>query len=126
MKTDPQFFPANRIGARALRRTAQALRRERRATLTRLSVAFSLFVALLASAFLVGSKVVIGPSARSVAPAGEASRPAEIVLALPDRTFCRHLSFDNATAEFTADKVEPCPGNPTRKRAPTGFAWGGR
>ncbi len=99
---------------------------EGKAKFARFAIAFSLFLALLAAALLVGGNVVVDPLLQSVAAAREAKRAGDIVVSLPDRAFCQHLSFDNTTAELTAGDVEPCPGDLASRHAQTGFAWGGR
>lgn len=88
------------------------------------AIVFSLFLALLAAALLVGGHAVIDPLLQSAAAARDANRVAEVLYALPDRAYCRHLSFDNATAEMTAGGIEPCPGGSTSRRAQMGFTWG--
>jgi hypothetical protein len=47
---------------------------------------------------------------------------------MPDGAFCRHLSFDNKTAELTEGAVEHCARiDPGQAARPTnGFTWGAR
>ena len=118
---------AQRVGART-RVTTWARRNEQRAKSTRLAVVCSLFLVLVAAALLVGGHAVIDPLLQSAAAARESRRVGDIVYSMPDRTFCRHLSFDNATAELSEGVVEECPRDLATKRArpPTGFAWRGR
>jgi hypothetical protein len=117
---------ADPVGSR-VRRTTWARRDEQRAKSARLVIVCSLFLVLVAGALLVGGHAVIDPLLQSAAAAREAKRVGEIVYSMPDRTFCRHLSFDNATAELSEGAVEECPRDLATKRVrqPTGFAWGG-
>lgn len=91
----------------------------------RAAVIFSLFLVLLAAAVPVGGPMAIDPLPQSAAQGREAKRVGEIVVTMPDGIFCRHLSFDNTTAELAEGAVEPC--HPQeRARAALGFAWGAR
>jgi hypothetical protein len=118
---------ADHVSAHA-RRTAWARRNEQRAKSARLAIVLSLFLVLLAGALLVGGHALIDPLLQSAAAARAAKRMGEVVYSMPDRTFCRHLSFDNATAELSEGAVEECPKNlaTSPARPASGFAWGGR
>jgi len=50
------------------------------------------------------------------------------VLTMSDPSFCRHMSFDNATGEIARNSVEHCAQIQTNgpKRAANGFSWGAR
>jgi hypothetical protein len=116
---------ADHASARA-RRAARAHREDQRAKSARLVVVLCLFVALLATALLVGGRVVIDPMLRSAAEARGMNRVGAIVYAMPNGIFCRHLSFDNVTAELTEGAVEKCTGDllSERTRRSSNFAWG--
>jgi hypothetical protein len=47
---------------------------------------------------------------------------------MPDGAFCRHLSFDNKTADITESTVDRCPEARPRLNGPVtftkSFAWG--
>ena len=123
--------PADRVGMRAApRRTVRGRRDEQRAKMGRLAVVLSLFLALLAAALLVGGRAIIDPLLRAAAEAREANRVGDIVFTTPDGAFCRHLSFDNKTAELTESAVARCPEAKPRGNEPArsanGFAWGAR
>jgi hypothetical protein len=107
------------------RRFAGTQRRERRAKTKRLVIVVSLFLALLAGALLVGVPAALDPLLRAAAVAQDANRVGEIVLRMPDGAFCRHLSFDNKTAELTESAVERCEQARSRggARATNGFVW---
>ena len=115
---------ADHASARA-RRAARAYRDDQRAKSARLAVVLSLFLVVLAAALLVGGRVVIDPMLQSAAQARAINRVGAIIYTMPDGIFCRHLSFDNVTAELTEGGVEKCEG-PTAGRANriSDFAWG--
>jgi hypothetical protein len=98
---------------------------DHRATPFRAIIASSVFLALLAMTLLVGGHAAIGPLLRSAMAERDAKAVGDIVFAMPDGRFCRHMSFDNATAEMTESAVGPCPDIAARGggRAKS-FAWG--
>jgi hypothetical protein len=106
------------------------LRREEQHEKTkRAAVAFSLFLALLVAALLVGGRSFIDPLLQQqVSPDRMANRVGDIVLAMPDGKFCRHMSFDNNTAEIAEGGVHQCAvdritGSVSRAGS---FKWGAR
>ena len=101
------------------------------ATSTRAVVASSVFIVLLAATLLVGGRAAIDPFLRSAMATRDARGNGDIVMTMPDGKFCRHMSFDNATASMVEGTVEPCMTDITRDSsgpvsAPGGFAWGVR
>jgi len=86
----------------------------------------SLFLALLAGALLTGGHSAIDPLLRAATAAREARGVGEIVYTMPDGVFCRHMSFDNTTAEVVDSRVERCRTDIAgdRIRPARGFAWG--
>jgi hypothetical protein len=120
---------ADHIPQRDVERRFARVRRDEQHTKTlRVTVVFSLFLALLAAALLVGGRTVIDPLIRAAADGREAKRVGEIVYTMPDGTFCRHLSFDNATGELMESAIKQCEHNIAKARASDamGFAWGAR
>jgi hypothetical protein len=119
---------AGRLGASMRARKIARAQRDERAKSARVAIVCSLFLVLLAAALLVGGHTVIDPLLQSAAAAREAKRVGDIVYTMPDGTFCRHLSFDNGTAELMEGAIEQCPNDVLKKRVRTvnGFAWGGR
>jgi len=113
---------ARRVGAHTMpRSTAWAWRDLPSA---RFAIAFSLFLALLAAALLVGDHVVFDTLQFAVAPQDEEqTHVGQIFYSLPDKAFCRHMSFDNATSQLVAGNVAPCPRD-SSGRHQTEFAWG--
>lgn len=89
-------------------------------------IAASLFLVLFAGCLTVGGHAAVAPLLRSAADAREAGVVGDIVLAMPGGKLCRHMSFDNVTAELAETAVEPCPEPLRRLRTPVsrGFAWG--
>jgi hypothetical protein len=101
-------------------------RRDDGATSTRAVIASSTFLVLFAGTLLVGGHAAIDPLLRSVAQARESRAVGDIVYTMPDGKFCRHMSFDNATAEMTENAIAPCQNDIARNRPreSRGFAWG--
>jgi len=108
------------------RRAARAHRDDQRAKSTRVAVVLSLFLVLLATALLVGGRVVIDPMLQAAAQARAANRVGAIVYTTPDGIFCRHLAFDNVTAELTEGGAEKCAGDiiTGQVNRASNFAWG--
>jgi hypothetical protein len=51
----------------------------------------------------------------------------DVVYSMPDGKFCRHMSFDNVTAEVVEGTITPCPHDIARdefRNKTGGFAWG--
>ena len=89
-------------------------------------IAASLFLGLFAGCFLVGGHAAIAPMLRSAAAARDATVVGDVVLPMPGGKFCRHMSFDNTTAEIAEGPIEQCPEKIARFRTPNSrsFAWG--
>ena len=100
--------PADR-GRVAARRSARVRRDEQHAKNTRVVIILSLFLAFLAAALLIGGRAFIDPMLRAAAEARQTNRKGEIVFTMPDGAFCRHLSFDNKTADITESTLDRCP-----------------
>ncbi len=119
--------PLLRVGDRASVRAAR-LRYDRSVKTGRLVIVFGLFFALLAAAVLVGGRTFVDPLLQAAAAKREANSVGEVVLTMSDPSFCRHMSFDNATGEIARNSVEHCAQIPANgpKRAVNGFSWGAR
>lgn len=113
--------------ATARRKSARVRRNDQRARTARVAVVLSLFLVLVVAALLVGGRAVLDPLLQA-AEAGETGRAGDVVYAMPDGTFCRHMSFDNTTAELTEGTIVPCAeeSHKDRPRSRTGFTWGTR
>jgi hypothetical protein len=126
------FAAANRGDADSHRRRRPAVQARRRdgATSLRAIIASSAFLAMFASTTLVGGHAAIDPLLRSMAKAREAKNTGDIVYPMPDGQFCRHLSFDNTTAELAESTVGPCPNSVIRNalrdrfHSARSFNWG--
>jgi len=121
------FEPADRVSARLRsRRALRARRDDDGPTSLRAIVASSSFLVLFAVALMVGGHAAIDPLLRSAIAAREAKGIGDVVYPTRDGRYCRHMSFDNATAEIVEGKVEPCPEDVARGvfRNTRGFAWG--
>jgi hypothetical protein len=116
------------VRERAAARAAARLRYEQQAKLARLIIVLSLFAVLLAAALTIGGRTFIDPLLHAAAAQHETNRVGDITFAMPDGAFCRHLSFDNKTAEVAGNSVDKCAqiGGKPDKRAMNGFSWGAR
>lgn len=109
----------------------QAPLSDRRATSTRAVIASSIFIVLFAVALLLGGRAAIDPFLHP-ADAYDPRAGGDVVVTMPDGKFCRHMSFDNATASMIEGTIEPCRTDISRDFgvpavAPHGgFAWGTR
>jgi len=84
-------------------------------------------IPLFTTALLFGGHAAINPLLRMATAARSSQSIADIVLPMSDGKFCRHMSFDNATAEMKEGDVEPCPDDIVRgqfRRTGRGFTWG--
>jgi hypothetical protein len=109
-------------------RSLRSRRHELRAKTARLVVVLSLFLMLITAAVFIGGRSVIGPMLeKAMARAGDTHRKGAIVFTMPDGTFCRHLAFDNKTAELTESTVLQCLEARPREAAhpPSGLCLGG-
>jgi hypothetical protein len=130
----PSWFAAANpgdAGSRARRDPAVQARRGRDGTTSlRAIIASSAFLVMFASTTLVGGHAAIDPLLRSMAKAREAKNTGDIVYPTPDGQFCRHLSFDNTTAELAESTVGPCPNSVIRNalrdrfHSARSFSWG--
>jgi len=85
----------------------------------------SLFAVLLAGAVLLGGHAAIGPLVSSAMAARDARPVGAVVYTMPDGIFCRHMAFDNVTAEITESAIAPCGVDLSRDRyrAQRSFGW---
>lgn len=109
-----------------VRRLPRARLYEERAKSASVAIASSLFLVLLAAALLVGGHAAIDPLLRSAVAARDAQGIGDLVYTMPDGIFCRHMSFDNETAQITEGALEHCPDDAAKRRVydPRPFAWG--
>lgn len=111
------------------KKAAQARLSDDGATSTRAVIASSVFIVLLAAGLLLGGRAAIDPFLRSGTDT-DARGNGDVVVTMPDGKFCRHMSFDNATASMVEGTIEPCKTDISRDSGsaapapPGGFAWG--
>ena len=119
------FVEPDRIAAHHGRYGRAGRRHE--ATSARAVVVSSIFLVLFTAALLVGGQAAIAPLLRSVATGHDAKIVGDLVLPMPDGQYCRHMSFDNSTAEMIEGTIERCPDGAVRsagRRTGRGFTWG--
>lgn len=123
--TDSPNAAADRVSRRAVSYKSKRTRPdEQHAKTARLAIVLSLFLVLLIAALLVGGRALVDPLLQAAADAREARQVGDIFYTMPDGTFCRHLSFDNATAELSEGNIERCARDQSNhERGVRGFAW---
>jgi hypothetical protein len=88
----------------------------------------SLFLVLLAASLLFGGHAAIDPILRAAGAARDAKAVGDVVYSTADGKLCRHMTFDNATAEMREGNVVPCPDDVARDEFRTSsrgnFNWG--
>ena len=87
-------------------------------TSVRAIIASSAFLVLFSVTLMVGGHAAIDPLLRSAMAARETRELGDVVVTMADGKFCRHMSFDNATAEIVEGKVGPCPDSVSRGAVP--------
>jgi hypothetical protein len=121
------FVEADHVSVTALaRRRWRARLYDERAKSGRVIIVSSLFLTVIAATLMMGGHAAIDPLLQSAMAAREPKGTGDIVMTMPDGIFCRHLSFDNVTAEINEGAIERCPDDIARNRAPSnnrGFAW---
>jgi hypothetical protein len=120
------FVEADRASITALaRRRSRARMDEERAKSGRVVVVSSLFLVLFTAALLIGGHAAIDPILQSAMNARETKGTGEVVVTMPDGIYCRHMSFDNVTAEIVESGIERCTKDIAGNRPHTGrgFAW---
>jgi hypothetical protein len=120
------FVEADRGQAHARGRTGPRGGLQRGETSLRAVIASSLFLVLLASGLLVGGHAAIDPLLRSAVAARQARALGDVLYRMPDGKYCRHMSFDNSTAEIFEGPVERCSADMSDERhhESRSFSWG--
>ena len=121
------FVEADHVSVTALaRRRSRARMDEERAKSGRVVIVSSLFLVLLTAALLIGGHAAIDPILQSAVDARETKGTGDVVVTMPDGIFCRHMSFDNVTADIVEGGIERCTKDiaANRPRTGRGFAWG--
>jgi hypothetical protein len=126
-QTATWFVEADRVSANPCVRKLLQMGAGDDATSAHAAIVSSLFLVVLAASLLFGGHAAIDPLLRSVAAARDARAVGDVVYSMPDGKYCRHMSFDNLTAEMVEGTVVPCPDDVARdefRNKTDGFAWG--
>jgi hypothetical protein len=121
------FVEADQAAPAAAGKSSWARREEKRANSVGIAITTSLLFVLCAAAILVGGRAAIAPLLRHAVNTRETNGVGDLVYTMPDGVFCRHMSFDNTTAEVVEGGIEPCPDPIGRRRQAEAskFEWGG-
>jgi hypothetical protein len=120
------FVEADHVSVTALaRRRSRARLEDARTRFGRVIIVASLFLALLTTALLFGGRAAIEPLLQSAEQARATMGTGEVVYTMPDGIFCRHVTFDNLTAEINEGGIARCTNDIAGKRPHNnrGFAW---
>ena len=125
--TDPGawFVEANRVSmASLIKRSSRARFSDAQAS-GRIAIVSSLFLIMFGAALLIGGRAAIGPLLQSAADSGEPNSAAAVVYTMSDGVYCRHVSFDNVTAQETEGGIERCNSDGSGGRSPSSraFSW---
>jgi hypothetical protein len=124
--TDTGGWFADRVSVASLtRRPSYAQFSEGQAASGRAVIASSLFLVLFAATLLIGGHAAIDPLLQSAADSREASSAGAVVYTMPDGVYCRHVSFDNVTAQVTEGGIERCTSDVSgsRSRSNRAVSW---
>jgi hypothetical protein len=125
-QTATWFVEADRVSANPRARKFLRMGGGDDATSAHAAIVSSLFLVVLAASLLFGGHAAIDPLLRSAAAARDAKAVGDVVYSMPDGKFCRHMSFDNLTAEMVEGTVVRCPDDVVRdefRNKTSGFAW---
>jgi len=120
------FVEADHVSVTALaRRRSRARQEDARTRFGRVIIVASLFLALLTTGLLFGGRAAIEPLLQSAEQARTTIGAGEVVYTMPDGIFCRHVSFDNLTAEISEGGIARCASDiaGNRPHVGRGFAW---
>jgi uncharacterized membrane protein YgcG len=96
---------------KALRRAgarSQARIHERRTNSLGVVIITVLLFILVAAALTAGGNVFISRHLQSTSAERKAMETGDIVVAMPDGVYCRHLVFDNRSGKVSGAKIEQC------------------
>ncbi|HTZ00908.1 MAG TPA: hypothetical protein VMC05_01150 [Xanthobacteraceae bacterium] len=121
------FVEPDHANAKLRQRKAAARRDD--ASSARAIIVSSIFLVLFASGLLFGGQAAIDPLLKMVKAADNTRQTGEVLMPTRDGKFCRHMTFDNATASVVEGDVELCPDNIAQgefRSFGRGFSWGNR
>jgi len=103
------FAEENRVSVVSLaKRPTHARFSDGQAASGRVAIVSSLFLVMFAATLLIGGHAAIDPLLQSAADSREASSAGAVVYTMPGGIYCRHVSFDNVTAQETEGGIERC------------------
>lgn len=88
----------------------------------RVAIICAFFAALFIIASAAGVQSMIEAARRKVEEQHESRRVSHVVYTMPDKTFCRHVSFDNVSGRIKEEGVRLC--DPNASGQGGGFTWG--
>jgi hypothetical protein len=101
--------------------------REARTKFWRVIVVSAFFTVVLGANAFIGVAVLVKAAGTNEAQTAAALRIGRVTFPMLDGVFCRHVLFDNNTAQTKEDKVSRCDDRDSRSRRRTStFNWGGR
>jgi hypothetical protein len=93
----------------------------------RVVIVSALFLVLFVATLLVGGHAAIDPLLQAATQPQDPRSAGAVVYTMPDGIFCRHVSFDNVTAQVNEGPIERCVDDvaiaQARARPKQGFAW---
>jgi hypothetical protein len=117
----------NRISTAAVNRKRPVRRNGAKAGSARVVIVSAVFVVLFVATLLVGGHAALDPLLQAATQPQDPRGAGAVVYTMPDGIFCRHVSFDNVTAQVNEGPVERCADDfgiaQARARSRQGFAW---
>jgi hypothetical protein len=100
--------------------------REARTKIWRVSVVAIFFAVVLGANLFVGATLMLKALRVQAGETAASTRIGRVSFPMLDGVFCRHVLFDNTTAEATEDRVSRCDDDRARERPgrTTSFNWG--
>jgi len=125
VQMDARLVAGKEAGRSSLNR-AQPPRRVAKVRSVHVVIVSALFLVLFAATLLVGGHAAIDQLVQAATEPRDPRGASSVVYTMPDGIFCRHVSFDNVTAQMTEGPIERCATDVTIARArarPKAFAW---
>jgi hypothetical protein len=117
----------NRISTPPLNRKRPVRRNGAKAGSARVVIVSALFIVLFVATLLVGGHAALDPLLQAAIQPQDPRGAGAVVYTMPDGIFCRHVSFDNVTAQVNEGPVQRCADDfgiaQARARPRQGFAW---
>ena len=99
----------NPVSAASLKHARQERRGEAKIGSAHVVIVFTLFLVLFAATLLVGGHAAVDSLVQAAtAPQQDPRSAGAVVYTMPDGVFCRHVSFDNVTAQVREGSIERC------------------